>query len=46
MIFAIYDRRSIRKFIDKPISQKDITNIIQVNTKQQVQVGANMDLKA
>ena len=29
MISAIYDRRSIRKFIDKPISQKDITDIIQ-----------------
>lgn len=29
MISAIYDRRSIRKFIDKPVSQKDITDIIQ-----------------
>ena len=28
MISAIYDRRSIRKFIDKPISQEDITDII------------------
>ena len=29
MISAIYDRRSIRKFTDKPISQEDITDIIQ-----------------
>ncbi len=33
MISAIYDRRSIRKFIDKPISQKDITAIIQSGIK-------------
>ena len=29
MISAIYDRRSIRKFIDKPISEKDMIDIIQ-----------------
>jgi len=33
MISAIYDRRSIRKFMDKPISQKDITDIIQSGMK-------------
>lgn len=33
MIPAIYDRRSIRKFVDKPISQKDITDIIQSGMK-------------
>ncbi len=33
MISAIYDRRSIRKFIDKPISQKDITDIIKSGIK-------------
>ena len=33
MISAIYDRRSIRKFKDKPISQKDITEIIQSGIK-------------
>ncbi len=33
MISAIYDRRSIRKFIDKPISQKDISDIIQSGIK-------------
>ncbi len=33
MISAIYDRRSIRKFIDKPISPKDITDIIQSGIK-------------
>ncbi len=33
MISAIYDRRSIRKFIGKPISQKDITDIIQSGIK-------------
>ena len=33
MISAIYDRRSIRKFVDKPISQKDITDIIQSGMK-------------
>lgn len=33
MIPAIYDRRSIRKFIDKPISQEDITAIIQSGMK-------------
>lgn len=33
MISAIYERRSIRKFIDKPISQKDITEIIQSGMK-------------
>lgn len=33
MISAIYERRSIRKFKDKPISQKDITDIIQSGMK-------------
>lgn len=33
MISAIYDRRSIRKFSNKPISQKDITDIIQSGIK-------------
>ena len=33
MISAIYDRRSIRKFKDKPISQKDIMEIIQSGIK-------------
>lgn len=33
MIPAIYDRRSIRKFIDKPISKEDITDIIQSGIK-------------
>lgn len=33
MISAIYDRRSIRKFIDKPISEKDMTDIIQSGIK-------------
>lgn len=33
MISAIYDRRSIRKFIDKPISDKDIIDIIQSGIK-------------
>ncbi len=33
MISAIYDRRSIRKFLDKPISQKDIIDIIQSGRK-------------
>ncbi len=33
MISAIYDRRSIRKFVDKPISQNDITDIIQSGIK-------------
>lgn len=33
MISAIYDRRSIRKFIDKPISDKDMTDIIQSGIK-------------
>ena len=33
MISAIYDRRSIRKFLDKPISQKDIMDIIQSGVK-------------
>lgn len=33
MISEIYDRRSIRKFIDKPISQEDITEIIQSGLK-------------
>ncbi|MDO4322619.1 MAG: nitroreductase [Lachnospiraceae bacterium] len=33
MISAIYDRRSIRKFTDKPISQKDMTDIIQSGIK-------------
>ncbi|MCI8926042.1 MAG: nitroreductase family protein [Lachnospiraceae bacterium] len=30
---AIYDRRSIRKFTDRPISQEDITDIIQSGIK-------------
>ncbi len=33
MISAIYARRSIRKFLDKPISKKDITDIIQSGMK-------------
>lgn len=33
MISAIYDRRSIRKFKNKPISQKDIIDIIQSGIK-------------
>ena len=33
MISAIYDRRSIRKFLDKPISQEDIMDIIQSGVK-------------
>lgn len=33
MISAIYNRRSIRKFIDKPISEKDIIDIIQSAAK-------------
>ena len=33
MISAIYDRRSIRKFIDKPISEKDMIDIIQCGLK-------------
>ncbi len=33
MIPEIYDRRSIRKFLDKPISQKDIMKIIQSGVK-------------
>lgn len=33
MISAIYDRRSIRKFIDKPISEKDMTDIIKSGIK-------------
>lgn len=33
MISAIYDRRSIRKFRDKPISQKDMIDIIQSGIK-------------
>ena len=33
MISAIYDRRSIRKFTDRPISQEDITDIIQSGMK-------------
>ena len=33
MISAIYDRRSIRKFIDKPLSQKDIADIIESGIK-------------
>ncbi len=33
MISAIYDRRSIRKFTDKPIPQKNITDIIQSGIK-------------
>ena len=34
MISAIYDRRSIRKFTDRPISQEDITDIIQSGIKE------------
>ena len=33
MISAIYDRRSIRKFLNKPISKKDLTEIIQSGIK-------------
>lgn len=33
MISAIYDRRSIRKFIDRPLSQKDIADIIESGIK-------------
>ncbi len=33
MISAIYNRRSIRKFLDKPISPKDLTDIIQSGIK-------------
>ena len=33
MILAINNRRSIRKFLDKPISQDDITEIIQSGIK-------------
>ncbi len=33
MISAIYDRRSIRKFLDRPISQQDITEIIESGIK-------------
>ena len=33
MISEIFDRRSIRKFTNKPISQKDITDIIQSGIK-------------
>ena len=33
MISTIYDRRSIRKFLDKPISQEDIMDIIQSGVK-------------
>ena len=33
MISAIYDRRSIRKFSDTPISRQDITDIIVSGTK-------------
>lgn len=33
MISAIYDRRSIRKFLEKPISQEDVMDIIQSGAK-------------
>ena len=33
MIDAIYDRRSIRKFLNKPISDDDIMEIIQSGIK-------------
>ncbi len=33
MISEIYDRRSIRKFLSKPIPQKDIIDIIQSGIK-------------
>lgn len=33
MISAIYDRRSIRRFTDKPISREDIADIIQSGIK-------------
>lgn len=33
MIPAIYDRRSIRKFLEKPISKEDMTDIIQSGLK-------------
>ena len=33
MISAIYDRRSIRKFLTTPIAEEDITDIIQSGMK-------------
>lgn len=33
MISAIYDRRSIRKFLDKPIAKEDLTEIIESGIK-------------
>lgn len=33
MISAIYDRRSTRKFLDKPISKEDLTDIIESGIK-------------
>lgn len=33
MISAIYERRSIRKFLDKPISKEDIMDIIHSGVK-------------
>lgn len=33
MISAIYDRRSTRKFLDKPISKEDLTEIIESGIK-------------
>lgn len=33
MISAIYDRRSIRKFLDKPISREDLTEILESGIK-------------
>ena len=33
MISEIYDRRSIRKFSDKPVSQKDIVDILESGIK-------------
>ena len=45
MIAAIYDRRSIRKFIDKPIPQKDITDIIQSGGIDMKVINANEFVK-
>lgn len=33
MISAIFDRRSIRKFLGKPVAKEDITEIIQNGIK-------------
>ena len=33
MISAVYDRRSIRKFLDKPIAGEDLTEILESGIK-------------